>query len=252
MELRMNYEAFIKLKDFVRIIDINTEIVEFNTKNDTLTGRLIVRGRYMKSDLEKEYHFDEDVPFTVVFNDNNYEIIDVDCVNLEYHVVEGRGLEIMFEVLVEYEEPVETTEELDEVTEVPVEITEEIEEVPDEPLKEVIPTNEMDNLLMEMDLRNLEENNNETSIEEVKADITEEVDNKLSMTLSSVDDNLPTEENSILKLPERKATYKICYYQNDQELETICNKHHLAIGKVFNDNRNNNFDKYRRIMIDHE
>ena len=42
LELRMNYNAFIKIRNFVKINDISAEIKEYVKKNDIVNGKLDV------------------------------------------------------------------------------------------------------------------------------------------------------------------------------------------------------------------
>ncbi len=228
MEIRMNFDAFLKLKNFVNVNDIKAEIVEYDINNDQLLGKLSVRGKYLKSDMEKEYHFDEDIPFNIMFNEN-YEVEDIDCINFDYQIVEGRGLDLFFEILVVFNE--------EEVIPVPVEVIEELETA----------TTEDENILdEELDLRT----SDEVSLEELKEDETEKVNKKLDESFNIVTEKYPTEEKVISEnLGSDYKTIRVCYYHNDEDLEELCNSNNVSIEQVFKENRKNEFNKYRRIII---
>ena len=83
MELRMNFTSFIKIKDASRINDICGEILDYSVTEDGVVGSLGINGKYYKNDLEKENQFNESIPFNIVFTTPKFELIDLDCVNLE-------------------------------------------------------------------------------------------------------------------------------------------------------------------------
>ena len=233
MEIKMNFNSFVKLKDFVKINDIMAEIDEYYIKDDQIQGKLSVRGKYYKDDLEKEYHFDTDIPFNIIFNDK-YEIEDIDCTNFDYQMIEGRGVELDFDILVNYQENNENNENQENTQMIPFEVVEEIQ------------TTDIE--FKNNDLREIELENED--LEAIKEDETNKVDELLTETLQNDIDNLPTEEKMIFKnMPNRYSMIKICYYKNEDELEGICNDNNISMNKMFKENRKNEFSKYRRIII---
>ena len=48
MNLKMNYNSFIKLKDFSKLLDITAEVTSYNQVNDVLDGKLTINGKYLK------------------------------------------------------------------------------------------------------------------------------------------------------------------------------------------------------------
>ena len=228
LELRMNYSSFIKLRNFVKINDISAEIKEFNKKNDVVHGKLDVTGSYLVEDLVNTSTFNEEVPFSIIFSNNDFEIVDIDCINLEYQTVDGRGIEVYFDVLVKYEDYAnEKTNE--DVVEIPVVIN-------DEPKK-------------------LEE------FEEIKQNEEDRIDKIIIEQLQICDDNMPTEEtiideeniettqNDVTLQNEKRRKIKICYYKDSSELDKVCSDQNVGIDKIFNDNKNTDFVKYRRVII---
>lgn len=236
MELRMNFTSFIKIKDASRINDICGEILDYSVTEDGIAGSLGINGKYYKSDLEKENLFNESIPFNIVFTTPKFELIDLDCINLDYDLVDGRGIEVSFDIKVDYNE---IEEEL-----------KNIETVEDKAIVEVIPENI--ETLSERTISNEDTSEVETSdeLEEIKKEITEKVSSKLEETLKFKDDNLPTEtENYLDNLEEKRSKIKVCYYSNDKELENVCTKNDISLDKVFKDNKNNDISKYQRVII---
>ena len=221
MELRMNFTSFIKIKDASRINDICGEILDYTVTEDGVVGSLGINGKYYKNDLEKENQFNESIPFNIVFTTPKFELVDLDCVNLDYDLVDGRGIEVSFDIKVEYNE----------LEEAPDAIETSGERTVDEQV-ETAPTIES------------------SELEEIKDEITEKVSSKLEETLKFKDDNLPTEtENFLDNLEEKRSKIKVCYYSNDKELENVCAKNDISLDKVFKDNKNNDISKYQRVII---
>lgn len=221
MELRMNFTSFIKIKDASRINDICGEILDYRVTEDGVVGSLGINGKYYKNDLEKENQFNESIPFNIVFTTPKFELIDLDCVNLDYDLVEGRGIEVSFDIKVEYNELEDAPDAIETIGERTMEEQE-----------ETVPTIES------------------TELEEIKDEITEKVSSKLEETLKFKDDNLPTEtENFLDNLEEKRSKIKVCYYSNDKELENVCAKNDISLDKVFKDNKNNDISKYQRVII---
>lgn len=221
LELRMNYTAFIKLRNFVKINDISAEIKEYKKKDDVVTGKLDVTGTYLSEDLIKSNKFFEEIPFNIIFSNSDYEILDIDCVNLDYQTIDGRGIEVMFDVHIKYE----TQEKEEQIIEVPV-LTKE------DPVKV--------------------EEITEVEYEEIKNERENEIDQLITEELSQVADNMPSdfeETNEILEKTERMKTIKVCYYNDSSELDKVCDEQKVAIDKIFNDNKNTDFVKYRRVII---
>ena len=102
MDLKMNYNSFIKLKDFFKVLNISAEIDEYNVKNDTLEGVLHIKGKYLRRDNVSEEYFLEKIPFSIVINDQDFEVEDINCIDFEYIGVEGRGVDVSFDILVKY------------------------------------------------------------------------------------------------------------------------------------------------------
>lgn len=216
LELRMNYSAFIKLRNFVKINDISAEIKEYVKKNDIVNGKLDVCGNYLEDDLIKSNNFNEEIPFSIIFANADFEIVDIDCVNLDYQTIDGRGIEVMFDVLIKYED-YSVNNTIEDIIEVPVLIN--------------------------------ETENDYEKIKEIKeAEVDKEIEEQLDLCI----DNVPTieEENRLNdSIGEKKKIIKVCYYHDNKELDDVCNNLNVGIDKIFNDNKNTDFIKYKRVII---
>lgn len=246
MELRVNFNSFVKIKDVTKINDICGEILDYQLLTDKVSGKLGVNGKYYKSDLEKEYSFTEEIPFDILFTSPNFELNDVDCIDLNYDLIDGRGLDVNFDIRVEYKELINEENEFylgeREVNS---------EDFNEDVKKELNFDDIKEESTNELDLSERELNINETvdkEIEEVKEEITNNVSNKLSNALNVKDNNLPTEEITEL-FEEERTVIKVCYYNSDKELESLCNKNDISLDKVFKDNKNNDIEKYQRVII---
>lgn len=243
MELRVNFNSFVKIKDVTKINDICGEILDYQLLTDKVSGKLGVNGKYYKSDLEKEYSFTEEIPFDILFTSPNFELIDVDCIDLNYDLIDGRGLDVNFDIRVEYNELINEEE-----------FSERKLSPGDDDENETIELDSgdtKDESSNELDLDERELNIDEIvdkEIEEVKEEITNNVSNKLINALNVKDNNLPTEEVTEL-FEEERTVIKVCYYNSDKELESLCNKNDISLDKVFKDNKNNDIEKYQRVII---
>lgn len=222
MELRMNFVTFIKLKDIIKVNDINGEIVDYEVIESEIKGKFGINGKYSKSDLDEVTNFNEEIDFNILLLEENFEIEDIDCIDLDYNVIEGRGIDVSFDVKVDYTCFEQNEDSLLEVEEVKV------EELPNETVTEDV---------------------EEENIEEIKEEITNEIDKKLTNTLLYKEDNLP-QGNDLIDLKDvKRSKIKVCYFKNDNELEEVCKNNNIPIDQVFKSNINNDINKYRRVII---
>ncbi len=275
MNLKMSYNSFIKLKDFFKIVDITAEIKEYITKNDVLEGTLEIHGKYQKRDGISEEYFLESVPFSIVFPNSDYDINDIDCTDIDYIAIDGRGVDLTFDILVDYyqyEEIPVVINQLDKETietnnldvETSVEMIDDrtvesatnsnldvddrdFDNNTEKVINEVIESNDNDNSL-ELETEQIDE----IEIEKIKEMETKRVDELLKSALNFKDDNLPTEEIIVRNIPESKSCLKVCYYNSDQELEKVCEKNNVSLDKVFKSNRNRNIEKFHRVIINEQ
>lgn len=297
MNLKMSYNSFIKLKDFFKIVDITAEVKDYLTKNEMLEGTLEINGKFQKRDGITENYFSESIPFSVVFKNDNFDVNDIVCTDIDYVAIDGRGVDVTFDILVDYYEyenipigmndnvnnefVVEVAEEIDANTNQCVESMDiddrssieksgYLEEVDEEIdvnnyLEEstsatdnrsldtsAVLDEEVENktLVTELEKLNLDtEQINNEDLEEIKKQETNRIDDLLKSTLNFKDDNLPTQEVIVRNIPDKKSKLKVCYYQNDQDLESVCEKNNVSLNRVFKENKSRNIEKYHRVII---
>lgn len=242
MDLKVNHNSFIKLKEFFRLLDISVEVDEYNVKNDLLEGVLLVKGKYLKRDNVTEEYFYEKIPFTVAFATSGFDVEDIDCLDLEYVAIDGRGVDVSFDILIKYDDF-----SFNDAVEVPVEIVTQRE-------KEVIESQtisllEEDNLEKELEKELQTSELSDSDYEELKNEETKRIDNLLKSTLEIKDDNLPTEEVVIRGLKDDKSNISVCYYNSDSELEKVCTDKGISLDKVFKSNQKYNINQYHRVII---
>lgn len=256
MELRMNYNYFIKLKNVTKINDISAEVIDYQYEQDELKGILGVAGSYYRPDTDEvTYPFNEEIPFEIMFTSEIFDISDVDCINLEYDLIEGRGVEVMFDISVNYEKSQNDTfvseDEIIQAEELSNRAFE--SDLEKEELEQATTEDSSENARVSEDLSSEEitaaEVNEPEDLEIIKDEVSREIENKLSSTLLYKDDNLPSEESIVKIIGDKKRNIKICYYQKEEELEQVCREQNLSIDQVFKANRQNDLGNNRRIII---
>lgn len=214
MNLKMNYNSFIKLKDFSKLLDITAEVTSYNQVNDVLDGKLTINGKYLKKDGVTDDFFTEVLPFSVVFNDKNYHIDDIICTDIDTVSVDGRGIDTTFDIEIEYDE-----------------------------ISPSVEYEDFERLQSENSIESIDE------IEKIKEEETQKIDKILKSTLNFKDDNLPTEEVIVRGLSDKKHRLKVCYYKNDKELENLCIENKISLNEVFKANKNTNIEQHHRVII---
>ncbi len=250
MITKKNYKENIKIKDLAYLNELGAEIVEFYPKNDQLIGKLYVTGNYhsTKSDIDKL--ISQDIPFTIVFDNSDFLVEDIDCTSFDYNLVEGLGVEINYEITVDY-----TEEERIEVDNIDDDINQKqddnqrFEEENSNIIEKEIVSKEADDEIPKV--INEDETVKEviTDSELIKEEITNSVDQKLSSKLESSTDNLPQNEEVIRNLIDEKSIIKVIYYQNDRDLNQIAIDNKCSLDNLFRTNKQNDFSTHKRVII---
>lgn len=243
MEIRMNFNDFIKIKSILKIIDLSGEVIDYQIDKNEIKGIMGINGKYAKESLDETYNFNEEIPFNFIFKDNVKSVDDVDCVNLEYEVIDSRGIELSFDIRLDYELEglVEERQEEQEESVVREVVEENVIETPEE-----VSSPEVVTSLGERVDDEIEE---PQEVETAKEEITNLIDKKLTSTILSKEDNLPQEESIFEGIEERKSTLRICYFKTDAELEKVCKDNNVSINQVFKENKNLNINETRRVII---
>lgn len=243
MEIRMNFNDFIKIKSILKIIDLSGEVIDYQIDKNEIKGIMGINGKYAKESLDETYNFNEEIPFNFIFKDNVKSVDDVDCVNLEYEVIDSRGIELSFDIRLDYE--LEGLVEERSETQVEPGVSEESKEVIAETPEEVTPPEVVTSLGERVE----DEIEAPQEVETAKEEITKLIDKKLATTLSSKEDNLPQEESVFGGIEERKSTLRVCYFKTDAELEKVCKDNNVSINQVFKENQDLNINETRRVII---
>ena len=243
MEIRMNFNDFIKIKSILKIIDLSGEVIDYQIDKNEIKGIMGINGKYAKESLDETYNFNEEIPFNFIFKDNVKSVDDVDCVNLEYEVIDSRGIELSFDIRLDYE--LEGLVEERSETQVESVVREVVEENVIETPEEVSSPEVVTSLGERVD----DEIEEPQEVETAKEEITNLIDKKLTSTILSKEDNLPQEESIFEGIEERKSTLRICYFKTDAELEKVCKDNNVSINQVFKENQNLNINETRRVII---
>ena len=149
---RYNYQAFIEKKDLLSIDSLIIEVVDYEVIDNNLKGNLLIKGNIFIDDFDKKVNLLENLSFNLENIDN---VCDINIENLNHQVVEGRGIELEFDFL------------LDDSTERNVSLLEENE------LKEAIVETVNEKLEDKLFIKEVEE---ETVEVEEKEDVKEVID----------------------------------------------------------------------------
>ncbi len=117
----LNYQVFIENKNLISIKNLNVEIESFKDNEKTITGILYIYGNGYLDSLDEQKEFNEKLTFNLEKNineDSSTTSLEID--NIIYQIVEGRGLELELDFILNYtiierssikEEIVESVEE---------------------------------------------------------------------------------------------------------------------------------------------
>ena len=89
----------------------------------------------------------------------------------------------------------------------------------------------------------------ELDFEEIKENETKRIDELLGNTLNYKDDNLPTDEIILRNLHDTVSNIKILYYENEKELDKICQNNNIGLNEVLSKNKKLANSKYKRVML---
>lgn len=213
MNIIKNFNETLEIKDLGYLNEINAEITECYPNGNELCGKLYITGNYHSSKTDEEVLISKNIDFQILFDNDKLELDDIECLNLKYQVLEGIGVDLNFDIIINFNEL-----ELDERD---------------------------DGAIEEKDESSFEE-----KIEQEKEIIEKSVDTKLSSKLETRCDNFP-EEIISEKIVEKKSVVKVIYYSNDSDLETIASNNNRSLDALFKENKNNNFNTHKRIILNH-
>lgn len=247
MELRIMCDAFVEIQNAIKISDVEATIKDYYFDDLTLKGNVLITGSYTKYEsLDKEYDdtfiFSDEVPFTIVFKNSNYEIENISIKELNYYEVVNQGIKCDFQIVVEYDESKEI----------------ELKDESDKIIKEIINDNELD---IQNSSITADEIINNKSIDDIKDkydDLLEEI--FATSKRSSIDDkkltddiviNVKTETKGVdfSFIKESSGKYRVYYPKQENEIEKVCNLERISVNNVYAENYNKDYSKKRRIII---
>lgn len=256
MELRIKCDAKVDLTGFVSLLNVSVETKEYELNEDTLTGYVGVKGNYIKDDIQNAYEFNQNVPFTVVFNNKDLVLKKIEIEDFSTNEIINHGIECNFDMLITYSEGSEPSQEKSEEVIETIEIIEEdkendfIDNKDDEEIKNDI-LEKYDQLLNQiLDSRDdnfLEEEIEEVFEEELNEPIIKELDEEKKIVIVNSTDNKL--RPVFTRFSDNYTSYHVYYPQKESELENICNKEKVSIERIYQDKANKDFKDKKRIII---
>lgn len=101
MNLKIFCEASVDLIDYNKLESINYVVKEYDMRDETLSGFVTLNGNYSNKNNER-CDYVQDVPFTVMFKNDNYNIDNVMLDNFNYYEVVNNGIVCSFDLLIDY------------------------------------------------------------------------------------------------------------------------------------------------------
>ena len=223
MIINKTFKQIIKIKDLAYINELGCEIVEYYPNNNALVGKVYITGAYHSSKTDEVKLVSEDVDFLFDLENDDFYIEDIECINFDYSVLEGVGLDVTFEVKLD------------------LDISEEI----NSDKREEVETSNQEVLTYDDE----ESLNNE--IELIKKEINKEVDLKLSEKLEIVNDNIPQDVVVFRSIKDENSVIKVIYFNEEKELNEIAKNNNITLESIFKANKKTDFNNKKRIIINY-
>ena len=223
MEIRVFCNKLVTLNNFNDLKLIRLNVLSYNLKHATLNGDVKISGEYLKEE-NYEMGFEEIVPFTVVFRNDKIKVNNIIIENDNYNVIINQGIDVSFELVVNYElteeeqsnngskEELETEEE--NIIEVPVEITDDFEKMIGDQKNDVL-----------------------LEVEKITEEYDKLLSNILNVRCSNEDNNVVLSqdkrvENNKVNFKKLQSNYNklsIYYINKESELELISKEKRISI-----------------------
>lgn len=216
MNLKIFCEASVDLIDYNKLESINYVVKEYEMKDETLSGFVTLNGNYSNKNNER-CDYVQDVPFTVMFKNHNYNIDNVMLDNFNYYEVVNNGIVCSFDLLIDYNMNIDESQ----IPNVLYNDESDIEINKHEELKEEITDNLFNENIVDKELHIEEKENNGIhnenilSQENIANDINDDLDNDINE--SNIFDDSESNINSDINI---EKTIKEKY---DKLLDNIFN-----------------------------
>ncbi|XMB66351.1 hypothetical protein RI065_08600 [Mycoplasmatota bacterium zrk1] len=260
----INCDATIDLKMVTNVYSLDYEFDE-NSLNEQREGKIKLFGRFVTDDLENIKDFDSYVDFTLDFDDERYKITSLECENLNYDVVFGRGINASFDVVVDYIELEEETELIkDQVDEETDELLGELLKNRDDSFLEVEPVETNDSYIEEESyVEAPEEKESYVEAPEEKESHVEAPEEKESYVdapdeTKSDYEVFDVEEQEEIEVPmenkvkihgneerltfhmeETYTKYKVIFNANEKKIEEMARKYNKSVEDIYKENQYN-------------
>lgn len=242
MEIRLKCNDSLELNNFNNLKTILLDVLSYNLIGNTLKGDVMIDGEYFIKNEDNPRGFEDIVPFTMVFRDNNLEIENVSIDNFNYDITEENIIKLYFEIVVIYSIVKKDNENNleEEVIEVPVEI-DQVEEAS----KKIID---------EENYAYLNDNNITNNINNIITD-TNDLENQITKKYDELLDEImsvretKTKDNNLV-VNKQKTTYKsitVFYLNKESEIENISKERRISIQEIYKNN--DDFINTKRIII---
>lgn len=227
MTINKTFKEIIKIKDLAYLNDLGCEIIEYYPNNNTLSGRVYVTGAYHSSKTDEVKLISEDVEFLFEFDNDDFYVEDIECIDFNYTVLEGVGIDILFTIKLDVDIQ-QTVDLLDESC------MSETDDNNDDTIDEV---------------RNCNNNSYQEELESIKDEINKKVDQKLSDKLEIVNDNIPQNEVVFRSIKDEESLIKVVYFNEEKELNEIAENNNVSIDYLFKTNKKTDFNNKKRVII---
>jgi len=248
MIINKTFKNIIKIKDLAYINDLGCEIIEYYLNNNTLNGRVYVTGAYHSSKTDEVKLISEDLEFLFELDSNDFYVEDIECINFEYSILEGVGINVLYEIKLNSD----IQHDLDIENEVGIqdEVDEQLKEYDEkfENLDELESFDEVDNTDI-IETRECINESYEDSLEKVKEVINKDVDQKLSNKLEIVNDNIPQNEVVFRSIKDENSVIKVVYFSDEKQLNEIAESNNISIDSLFKSNKKTDFNNKKRVII---
>ena len=85
--------------------------------------------------------------------------------------------------------------------------------------------------------------------EEIKENETKRIDELLNSTLNCKEDNNPTDNIIMRNLVDSVSNIKICYYNDEKDLDKICQTNNIGLNEILSKNKKYSCFKHKRVML---
>lgn len=192
--MKINCQAFLENKKILSITKIDTEIDNYNydSEKNEINGNIKVTTNCYVDNMDENKDLIDNVPFNVLLMEQNKNNFNLSIGNLVYNLIEGRGVELEFDIELEEKD----------VIDIPIIVEEE---------------NLNNHSINERKIDDSTHYEEQNDIEIIKDQVIEEIETKLEEKLSQVDDNFPESNNFFVNSLDRSYTHlKITFDKNEK------------------------------------